>query len=243
MNIGRAGNLLKICPLLIAAAILSACNEQATSDSTAATSAETGAETSRATSVETLELLRHRRGNTAGPTISGTAPTSVVAGAAYSFLPSSTDPGGATLGFSIANKPSWATFSTTTGLLAGTPTDSNVGTTSNIVITVSDERGSASLASFSIAVTQPAPVTGTVTLSWTAPTENTNGSAISDLTGYTIFYGTNSASMTQTVNVPGAGSTSYVIGNLSAGTYYFAVAANASDGTQSAKSPIGSKTF
>jgi hypothetical protein len=167
----------------------------------------------------------------------------VVAGQAYSFQPSTTDPGGAMLGYSITNKPSWATFSTSTGLLSGTPTSSNVGTTSNIVIMVSDVNGSASLAPFSIAVTASGSMTGSATLSWTAPTQNTNGTALTDLTGYTIFYGTSSGALTQSVNVPGATSTSYVIGSLSSGTWYFAVAANASDGTQSAQSPIGSMTI
>jgi hypothetical protein len=49
--------------------------------------------------------------------------------------------------------------------------------------------------------------------------------------------------MTQSVVVSGAGSTSFEITGLGAGTWYFAVAANAADGTQSAMSNIGSKTI
>src|SRR5207248_8287981 len=93
----------------------------------------------------------------AAPTISGSPATSVVAGQNYSFTPTTTDPSGGTLTFSISNPPSWATFSTSTGQLSGTPATGNVGTYSNIVISVSDGMQSASLAAFSISVTAPAP--------------------------------------------------------------------------------------
>ena len=55
------------------------------------------------------------------PTISGTPPTSVISGTAYSFQPTASDPDGNPLTFSITNRPSWATFSATTGRLQGTP--------------------------------------------------------------------------------------------------------------------------
>jgi len=89
----------------------------------------------------------------------------------------------------------------------------------------------------------PAATTGTATLSWEAPVQNTNGSILNDLTGYTIYYGTNSAALTQTIIITNPSETTYVVKNLSAGTYYFSVAADASDGTQSSQSTIGSKTI
>jgi hypothetical protein len=90
------------------------------------------------------------------PTISGTPSTAATVGAAYTFTPTTTNPSGGTLTFSITNQPSWAGFSETTGELQGTPTNANVGTTSNIVISVSDGRNSASLPAFSITVSAPA---------------------------------------------------------------------------------------
>src|SRR5689334_19995260 len=86
------------------------------------------------------------------PTISGTPMTTVVQGNAYAFTPTASDPDGNTLTFSIANKPAWAAFSTSTGALSGTPSAGDVGTTSGIVITVSDGTLTASLAAFSVAV-------------------------------------------------------------------------------------------
>jgi hypothetical protein len=78
---------------------------------------------------------------------------------------------------------------------------------------------------------------------WSAPTENTNGTAVTPLTGYTIYYGTTEGALTQSVVVSGATTLTYTITGLTTGTWYFAVAADAADGTQSAMSEIGSKTF
>ena len=101
------------------------------------------------------------------PVISGTPATSVTVGQAYNFTPSASDPDGQTLTFSIANRPTWATFSTTTGRLSGTPTVA--GTSSNISITVSDGALTASLANFSItaqALANRPPVIGGTPVTW-----------------------------------------------------------------------------
>jgi hypothetical protein len=81
-----------------------------------------------------------------------------------------------------------------------------------------------------------------VTLTWTAPTENTNGSALTDLAGYTIHYGTQSQVYTSTINIENAGLTAYVISNLPAGTYFFVLTDFTNDGISSADSPQVSAT-
>jgi hypothetical protein len=86
------------------------------------------------------------------PTISGTPPAAVTAGQAYSFRPTAADADKNTLGFSIANKPVWATFSSVTGQLSGTPTATHVGSYANVTISVSDGKASAALAPFTISV-------------------------------------------------------------------------------------------
>jgi hypothetical protein len=91
--------------------------------------------------------------------------------------------------------------------------------------------------------TSSSPGTGTATLSWDRPTENTNGTALSDLAGYYIHYGTSADDLTQTITVQGADVSEYEITNLAPGTYYFAVAAYASDGTESAPSNFASKSI
>ncbi len=174
------------------------------------------------------------------PTISGTPTTSINAGSAYSFTPASTDADGDTLTFSIANRPAWATFNTATGQLSGTPTSANVGTFAGIVITVSDGKTTTSLASFAINVTQVA--TGSATLSWAAPTQNTDGSPLTNLSGYRIYYGTSANSLTQTIDIGNASVSTYVMGNLSPATWYFAVKAVAG-GVESDLSNVASKTI
>ena len=90
------------------------------------------------------------------PTISGSPATTVTAGTSYSFRPVGADPDGNTLRYSIQNQPGWATFSTSTGRLSGTPGTADVGTSPRITISVSDGTLSTSLPSFTIQVTAPA---------------------------------------------------------------------------------------
>jgi Fibronectin type III domain len=77
-----------------------------------------------------------------------------------------------------------------------------------------------------------------VTINWTPPTENTNGSALTNLSGYNIHYGTASGDYTQTISVSNAGIATYVVDDLNPGTYYFAVGAVNSQGTES---PVSSE--
>lgn len=90
--------------------------------------------------------------STGAPMISGVPNTEISAGQSYSFTPASSDPDGDPLTFSIQNPPAWATFSTATGALSGTPLNSDAGTFANIIITVSDGTNTASLPAFSITV-------------------------------------------------------------------------------------------
>ncbi|HVF18511.1 MAG TPA: putative Ig domain-containing protein, partial [Steroidobacteraceae bacterium] len=155
------------------------------------------------------------------------------------FRPKAADADGDTLTYSVANKPAWASFNTTTGQLSGTPSSASVGTYSNIVISVSDGKASAALPAFAIAVN--ASSIGGATLSWTPPTQNIDGTALSDLAGYRIYYGTSATALTQMVQVSGVGVSTYVVENLSPSTYYFAVRAYTASGAESTNSNMVSK--
>jgi hypothetical protein len=176
------------------------------------------------------------------PTISGTPATSVMQGTSYSFTPTASDPDGDTLTFAIANQPAWATFSTTTGRLQGTPGAGDVGTTSGIVISVSDGQAPAvALATFSVTV--QAVATGSATLTWNPPTQNTDGSPLTDLAGYKIYWGTSQGTYPNSVTLTNPGLTSYVVTNLVSGTYYFVATALNSEGVESSYSASASKTI
>jgi hypothetical protein len=86
------------------------------------------------------------------PSISGLPPTQVEVNSEYTFTPAASDPNGLPLTFSVANKPSWAIFNSGDGTLSGTPAIEDIGTTVDIVITVSNGSSSAALDPFSITV-------------------------------------------------------------------------------------------
>ena len=175
--------------------------------------------------------------------ISGAPASSVTAGSTYRFQPTATDSAGRTLSFSVTNKPSWATFSIASGLLSGTPTSGQTGTYGNIVVSASDGLASSSLSAFSISVTStPTTPTGSATLYWIDPTRNTDGTPLTNFAGIRIYYGNSSASLSHVVQIPGATTTSYTVGNLAAGTWYFGATAYNSAGSESGLSQIGSKT-
>jgi len=86
--------------------------------------------------------------------------------------------------------------------------------------------------------------TGNATLSWSAPSENTNGSALTDLGGFKIFYGTEPKQLTDTIALTNPGLLTYVVTELPPGTtYYFAVVAVTTTGVESAPSQTVSSTI
>ena len=173
------------------------------------------------------------------PTIAGTPATTVMQGNAYSFTPTAADPdANTTLTFSVANLPGWAAFNTSTGRVSGTPSAANVGTYNNITITVSDGTANASLAPFSIQVV--AVATGSATLSWNPPTQNTDGSPLANLSGYKVYWGTSQGNYTNSVTI-GANLSTYVVEPLTPATYFFAVTALSSVGAESTYSNSASK--
>src|SRR5512141_3168070 len=172
------------------------------------------------------------------PTISGTPATSVTSGQAYSFQPSASDPDQQTLGFGIANKPSWASFDSTTGRLSGTPASTSAGAYSNIVISVSDGLATASLPAFAITVVAAnrAPtISGTPATSVTTGQSYSFQPTASDPDGQVLAFGIANkpawASFdTTTGRLSGTPSSSYT------GTYANIVI-SVSDGTLSATLP------
>lgn len=82
---------------------------------------------------------------------------------------------------------------------------------------------------------------GRAVLSWTPPTQNTDGSALTNLAGYRVSYGTSSTALTSTIQIANPGVSNYTISNLAPGTYYFAVRAYKSSGTESNNSNVVSK--
>ena len=175
----------------------------------------------------------------AAPVLSGTPTTALITGNPWSFRPTASDPDGDPLTFSIAGQPAWASFDPQTGQISGTPTVA--GRYGPITITASDGRTTTSLAPFTLQVDEP--TLGTATVSWQPPTTRTDGSALTDLAGYRVYYGKNETELTHVVEINNAGQTSQHIENLDTGTWYFAVTAICGKGLESPRSEVGSKTI
>lgn len=169
-------------------------------------------------------------GNNA-PIIFGNPPAAATVDQPYSFTPQASDPDGDALTFSIENQPAWASFDSSTGRISGVPTLGNVGSYSNIRVSVSDGQLSASMSGFSIEVTQLA--TASTTLSWTAPTQNEDGSVLTDLAGYKLYYGQSSGSYTNQIVIDNASITTYMVDNLTPTTYFFAAKSFNTSGVES----------
>lgn len=173
------------------------------------------------------------------PTITGIPVSVVVQDEFYEFLPTADDPDDDKLQFSVSRKPAWAKFDPVSGRLWGTPTAQDVGNFTNIRITVSDGTESASLDAFDVTVDPVAD--GSATLSWSPPVDNSDGSVLTDLSGYRIYYGRSADQLTRTLVIDNPGLTRYVVENLAPARWHFAMTSVNSAGRESRRSPTVSK--
>jgi hypothetical protein len=91
--------------------------------------------------------------------------------------------------------------------------------------------------------TPAAAATGNAFLSWRPPTANTDGTALTSLGGYRIYSGLSASAMSVAATLTDPKAVQYLLQNLKQGTWFFAVAALASDGTEGVLSPVASKTI
>lgn len=173
--------------------------------------------------------------------LKGTPATVVTAGQDYSFKPSVSGTG--PIVFSIAGQPAWSHFDASNGALTGTPGPQDVGQSAKITIAASNSTGSSAIAPFVIEVKTPPVDPTAATLSWTPPTENTDGTPATALAGYYVRYGTSPDELDKTITVPGAKSTTCIISGLTEGTYYFAVVAYTAAGTKSGVSNVATQSI
>ena len=174
------------------------------------------------------------------PLISGRPAGEVTAGSAYSFSPEAHDPEGSSLAFFIENRPPWAAFDASTGRLLGTPGVADVGTYRDITISVWDGTSRVPLAPFSIRVVGTA--TASFIVSWLPPTERSDGSVLTGLAGYKVYWGTAPGDYPNALTIRNPGVASYVIDHLPPGTYYVVMTAFDVDGAESDFSNVVAKS-
>ncbi len=95
-----------------------------------------------------------------------------------------------------------------------------------------------------------AAVKGVAHLSWVAPTQNTDGSALLKCTSqsasggclrsYKVYHGTNPTRLNESATLNDRNAVTYDWGNLNKGTHYFSVSAVSGLGIESSLSPLGS---
>jgi hypothetical protein len=86
-------------------------------------------------------------------------------------------------------------------------------------------------------------VRSSASLSWTAPTRNTDGTALTNLSGYRLHYGTVATDLVQTLQIASPTTTSHTMTNLAEGTWHFGVRALAASGAESVMSNVVSKVI
>ncbi len=129
-----------------------------------------------------------------------------------------------------ASSPAGATSCTASGGWTGTKTGSGTETLPEIT----------SSKTYTLTCAWPT-TSGTATVSWTAPSLNTDGTPLTDLAGFRVYYGTSQSLLGTSDDAPGATTRQRLIDNLAAGTWYFAVRAVNVNGAESANSNIAAK--
>lgn len=84
----------------------------------------------------------------------------------------------------------------------------------------------------------PPAATSSVTLSWSMPTQNVDGTPLTDLAGYKVYYGQESANLKSVVDVRGATVTTAVVEKLAPGRWYFALSSYTADGVESVQTGV-----
>jgi len=175
------------------------------------------------------------------PSIFGTPDAATLIGDVYSFTPDANDADGDPMTFSIKNLPSWASFNASTGRISGQPTLGDIGMYEGILIKVSDGEASDSTMAFSIHVVQSAD--GSMILNWAPPAENTDGSTLTDLAGYYLYYSTTKGYYPNRILISNPSVSTYLVENLLPSTYYVVATAYNSAGIESNYSSVSVKTI
>ena len=84
--------------------------------------------------------------------------------------------------------------------------------------------------------------TGSTTLSWQPPALNADGSTLTDLSAFKVYWGTTPGSYSKSTQISNAAARSYTVAGLTKGTWYFVVTALNAQGIESPYSNVWSKT-
>jgi hypothetical protein len=86
------------------------------------------------------------------------------------------------------------------------------------------------------------PPTGSAILTWQPPALNIDGSPITDLAAYKVYWGTTQGTYPQSTQIANVAAGSHTVTGLARGTWYFVVTALNAQGAESSYSNVWSKT-
>jgi hypothetical protein len=78
-------------------------------------------------------------------------------------------------------------------------------------------------------------------LTWTPPTQNTDGSPLNNLAGYRVYWGTSQGNYANSATITNPGIATYVVSQLTPAQWFFVVTAYSSTGVESTFSNVTSK--
>lgn len=171
--------------------------------------------------------------------VTGAPPESVTVGEYYYFVPTAANANTAELEFSYINKPDWSGSYRSSGALIGTP--AVPGVYPDIQIEAWDGVHFGISAPFTITVS--AISASSVTLRWVRPSENTDGSVLTDLRGYLIRYGNRTGQLDNQLSIGSADSTTAELSDLTPGEWYFQIAAVSDANVRGPFSATARQTF
>ncbi len=182
-------------------------------------------------------------GGSVNDTVDVTVITTPIPTISLSSSPSTVSEGGSTiLSWNSTNATSCTASGDWSGAkgATGAETINSITNNSQFILDCSGTGGSAS-ASVNVAVVMSN--NGTALLSWTPPTENTDGSTLTDLVGYRVYYGTQPGNYTESVEIANPGLASYLIENLAPASWYFVMTSYNTANIESAYSEEVSKVI
>jgi hypothetical protein len=139
--------------------------------------------------------------------------------------------------------PGATTYTTT---FSSTPSYSRVitlkfraDTATTLRVTYAQTAGSGTISMQAAALSQAAAST---MLTWQPPALNADGSPLTDLAAFKVYWGTTPGTYSQSTKISNAAARSYTVSGLTKGTWYFVVTALNAQGFESPYSNVWSKT-
>lgn len=125
----------------------------------------------------------------------------------------------------------------------GCTSTGNWGGARDPVGTIQLEAFPAGTHTFTLSCKFTTPAQTTVDLTWNPCTSNTDGSSLTDLAGYRLFYGASDSDLAASIDIPDPSLSAYRAQNMTAGTWFFGLKCYNTAGVESDLSNVVSKTL